>query len=265
MKSQKMESKGHPTLKIKLKKSSCIFPIDNRGASKSVDKEVRSSPPLSARFNKATKISCPPKFLKHFIRKKTYFNNVWTALFVSETFGACSFKAQVKHYQGHHSFKSSFTEANPQLLEVLSSLVRVIGCNTRPGSFNSLQKCEQNTSKVQYGIANPKEDGSLEDQDSDVESVSSVSCEELEEIEAGEEVEDSEFLENIISDVCELFVEDGVEEKQTSLHRFREETPQHLHDIIEACGISFLLSSLNFIFSIESSLGCDSASKVLLE
>ena len=172
----KMKSKGHPTLKVKLKKkSSCIFPIDNNNASKSVDKEVSSSPPLSAQFNKATKISSPPKsFLKHFIRKKTYFNNVWTALFNFETFGACSFKAQEKHYQGHHSFKSLFTKENSDLLEVSSSLVQATSCNTRRGTFNSLEKCEQNTSKVQYGIANPEEGGSLENQDSDVESVPSV-------------------------------------------------------------------------------------------
>ena len=221
-----MESKGHLSLKIKLKKSSCIFPIDNSNASKSVDKEISSSPPLSARFNIATKVSCPPKFyLKHFIRKKTSFNNVWIALFNSETLGACSFKAQEKHYQGHHSFKSSFIEANSDLLEVSSSLVQATGCNTRRGTFNSLEKCEQNTSKVQYGIGNPEENSSLEDQDSDVESVPSVSSEELEEIKEGEEVEDSEILENIISDVRELFVEEGVEEEQPSLQKFREEIP----------------------------------------
>ena len=93
---------------------------------------------------------------------------------------------------------------------------------------------------MQYGIANPEEDGSLEDQYPDVESVPSVSSEKLEEIKAGEEVEDSEILENIISDVRELFVEESVEEEQPSLQKFREEISQHLHDIIEACGISFL-------------------------
>ena len=178
--------------------------------------------------------------MKHFIRKKTSFNNVWTVLFNSETLGACSFKAQEKHYQGHHSFKSSFIEANSDLLEVSSSLVQATGCNPRRGTFNSLEKCEQNTSKVQYGIGNPEENSSLEDQDADVESVPSVSSEELEEIKEGEEVEDSEILENIISDVRELFVEEGVEEEQPSLQKFREEIPQHLHDIIEACDISFL-------------------------
>ena len=241
VKSQKVESKGHPSLKIKLKKKTAAFPIDNSNASKSVDKEVSSSPPLSARFNIATRVSCPPKFyLKHFIRKKTSFNNVWTALFNFETLGACSFKAQEKHYQGHHSFKSSFTEANPDLLEVSSSPVQATGCNTRRGTFNSIEKCEQNTSKVQYGIANPDENSSLEDQDSNVESVPSVNSEELEEIKEGEEVEDYEILKNIISNVHELFVEEGVEEEQPSHQKFKEEIPQLLHDIIEACGISFL-------------------------
>ena len=90
---------------------------------------------------------------------------------------------------------------------------------------------------------NPKEVGSLdaqEMQDSDVESVASVSSEELEEVKAREEAEDFEILENIIGDIRELFVEEGIEEEQPSLQKFREEIPQHLHDIIEACGTSFL-------------------------
>ena len=41
-------------------------------------------------------------------------------------------------------------------------------------------------------------------QDADVGSVVSISSEELEEVEVGEEVEDYEILENIISDVREL-------------------------------------------------------------
>uniref|UniRef100_A0A9I9DYL4 Uncharacterized protein n=1 Tax=Cucumis melo TaxID=3656 RepID=A0A9I9DYL4_CUCME len=68
----------------------------------------------------------------------------------------------------------------------------------------------------------------------------SVSSEELEEINAEEEFEDSEILENIISDVCELFEEEGLEEEQPSLQKFRQEIPKHLHDIIEACDISFI-------------------------
>ncbi|KAA0031952.1 Retrotransposable element Tf2 [Cucumis melo var. makuwa] len=99
---------------------------------------------------------------------------------------SCSFKAQEKHFQGHQSLKSSFTEVNP--LEVSSALVQATGYN------NKLE-----------------EDGSLEDQDPDVESVPSVSSEELEEFKAGEEVEDSEILENIISDVRGLFVEESVQ------------------------------------------------------
>ena len=111
------------------------------------------------------------------------------------------------------------------------------------GTLNSQQECEQIISKVQYGIANQEEAGILdaqETQDLDVESVSSVSSEELEEIKAEEEVEDFEILENIISNVCKLFVEEGIEEEQPSLQKFREDVPQHLHHIIEACGVSFL-------------------------
>ena len=109
------------------------------------------------------------------------------------------------------------------------------------GTLNSQQECGHTIRKVQYGIANPKEAvDAQETQDSDVESILSVSSEELKEIKAGEEAVDSEILENIISDVLELFVEEGIEEEQSSLHKFKEEIPQHLHDIIEACGISFL-------------------------
>ena len=64
--------------------------------------------------------------------------------------------------------------------------------------MNSHQECERNPSKVQYGIANPKEAGSFDAQEaleSDVESVPSVSSEKLEVFNAEEEDEDSEILE----------------------------------------------------------------------
>lgn len=82
--------------------------------------------------------------------------------------------------------------------------------------MNSQQECEQNISKGQYGNGTPEEFGSPDVQgiqDSDVESVVSVSSEELEEVEAGEEAKDSEILENIISTIHKLFVEECVEEK----------------------------------------------------
>ena len=50
-----------------------------------------------------------------------------------------------------------------------------------------------------------------------IESKPSPKSEELEEIKAGEEVEDYEILENIISNVRKFFVEEGVEEEQPSL------------------------------------------------
>ena len=81
---------------------------------------------------------------------------------------------------------------------------------------------------MQCGITNPEEDGSLKDQDSNVESVPSVSNEELEEFNAGEKVDDSEILENIISNVCGLFMEESVEE-QPSLQKFKEEIPLYLN------------------------------------
>uniref|UniRef100_A0A9I9EFY7 Uncharacterized protein n=1 Tax=Cucumis melo TaxID=3656 RepID=A0A9I9EFY7_CUCME len=88
----------------------------------------------------------------------------------------------------------------PKLLELVHSRLK-----------RSIPKCEQNTNKVQCGITNPEEDGSLKDQDSNVESVPSVSNEELEEFNAGEKVDDYEILENIISNVCGLFMEESVE------------------------------------------------------
>ena len=99
--------------------------------SKSVNKKERLSSSLLAWFNKAKKNYYPPKFLKHFIRKRTSSNHVWTALFNSESFGTCLFKAQEKHSQGQQSFKFSFTDVNSDLLEVCSSLVQASGCNTR--------------------------------------------------------------------------------------------------------------------------------------
>ncbi|TYK30617.1 putative vacuolar protein sorting-associated protein 13A isoform X1 [Cucumis melo var. makuwa] len=189
--------------------------------------------------------------------------------FVMETkscfFGACSFKAKEKHYQCQQSFRFLFPNGNPDLMEVCSSLVQALGFHTRLPIINisfilSLssnsdqppQMCRVTLNsqtrvrtkyKEQYGNANLEEAGSLnahETQDSDVESVVRVSSEELEEVEVGEEAEDSEILENIINDFLELFVEEGMEEEQPPLQKFREEIPQHLLGIIEACGISFV-------------------------
>lgn len=81
------------------------------------------------------------------------------------------------------------------------------------GTLNSQQECEQNTSKEQNGNGTIEEVGSPDVQgiqDSKIELVVSASSEELEEVEAGEEAEDSEILENIISNTRELFVEECV-------------------------------------------------------
>ena len=88
---------------------------------------------------------------------------------------------------------------------------------------------------MQYGNANLEEAGSLnaqETQYSDVESVLNVSSEKLEEIKVEEEAKDCEILENIINNVCQLFVKKGIEEEQPSLQKFKEEISQHLQDII---------------------------------
>ena len=97
-------------------------------------------------------------------------------------------------------------------MEVSSSLIQATICITKQGTLNSHQECERNPSKVQYGIVNPEEADSLD---------------------AQEALEDSE-------DVRGLFVEEGLEKEQPSLQKFSKETPKHLHDIIEACGISFI-------------------------
>lgn len=77
-----------------------------------VNKEEILSPSSSTRFNKAKKNSCSSKFfLKYFIRKRTSFNNAWTALLKFESFGVCSIKAQKKHSQGQHSSWPSFNNA----------------------------------------------------------------------------------------------------------------------------------------------------------
>ena len=49
-----------------------------------------------------------------------------------------------------------------------------------------------------------------------------------------------EILENIISVVHGLFVEEGLEKEQPSLQKFSEEIQKHLHEIIEACGKCFI-------------------------
>ena len=58
--------------------------------------------------------------LKHYIRKQTSFNNIWTVLLKSELNGVCSLKAISSASFQNHPLKPSISDKNPNLLEVYS-------------------------------------------------------------------------------------------------------------------------------------------------
>ena len=87
------------------------------------------SPPVSGfckrpKSAKGSNFFQAPKILKHYIRKRTSFNNLWTALLKSEFNDGCALKVPLLVPSRIHRFEPSISECNPDLLEVYSSKIR---------------------------------------------------------------------------------------------------------------------------------------------
>ncbi|XP_031738083.1 uncharacterized protein LOC116402658 [Cucumis sativus] len=72
-----------------------------------------------------------PKILKHYIRKHTSFNNIWTALLKSELDGGCDLKIPISAPSRMHRSEPSISANNPDLLEVYCSKIQSSNCLTR--------------------------------------------------------------------------------------------------------------------------------------
>ena len=75
------------------------------------------------------------KILKHYSRKHTSFNNLWTALLKSELNGGCDIKLPFSAPSRKHKSKPSIFANNLDLLEVCNSRIQTSNCLSR--SVNS--------------------------------------------------------------------------------------------------------------------------------
>ena len=101
---------------------------------------------------KGSKSSLIPKILKHYIRKQTSFNNVWTALQKSELNEVCDLKIPSLDSFQNNTIMHSVSVNNPDLLEVYSSKIQVPQHFSKSVNSTSPSNC-LNTSKSSTSIA----------------------------------------------------------------------------------------------------------------
>ena len=94
-----------------------------------------------SKCGKDSKSSHIPKILKHYIRKQTSFNNVWTALLKSELNGVCDLKIPPLDCFRNNTIKHSVSANNPNLLEVYSSKIQAPESFSRLVNSTSPSKC----------------------------------------------------------------------------------------------------------------------------
>ena len=86
---------------------------------------------------KGSKSSHAPKVLKHYIRKQTSFNNVWTVLLKSELNGVYDLKVSPLNSLRIYPIKHSIYNKNPDLLEVYNFRVQAPECFIRSVNADS--------------------------------------------------------------------------------------------------------------------------------